>query len=121
MIGLEAFNEHEMVAIYLLSWLFPNVLIALIMNCCYSKLICICVSDIELTWFTNYLSDGRQQVVSCNGKLSGKKDVKIGIPQGSTLGPTLFFLFFINDIISSLKSTRCSIFADDVIIYSVSQ
>ena len=73
------------------------------------------VSDIECTWFTNYLS-GRQQVVSCNGKSTGKKDVKIGIPQGSTLGPTLS-LVFINDIVSSFKSTRCSIFADDVVIY----
>ena len=65
------------------------------------------VSDIELTWFTNYLS-GRQQVVSCNGELSGMRDIKICIPQGSTLGPTLFLV--INDIISSLKSARCSTF-----------
>ena len=68
-----------------------------------------------MKWFTNYLS-GRKQVVSCNGVLSEKREMKIGVPQGSTLGPTLF-LVFINDIITSLKSARCCIFADDVVLY----
>ena len=110
---LEAFNEHEMVAACFLD-------ISKCFDCIdheflLFKLTKYGVSDNELKWFTNYLS-GRKQVVSCNGVLSDKREMKIGVPQGSTLGPTLF-LVFINDIITSLKSARCCIFADDVVLY----
>ena len=69
----EAFNEHEMVATCFLdiSKCFDCIdheLLLFKLNFLYG------VSDIELTWFTNYLS-GRQQVVSCNGELSGKRDI----------------------------------------------
>ena len=42
-------------------------------------------------WFWSYLLD-RQQLVSCHNKLSGKRQLNIGVPQGSVLRPILFLL-----------------------------
>ena len=58
----------------------------------------------------------RKQAVQYQGKLSQYKDLTVGIPQGSALGPTLFLIFF-NDISEYLKNGSCNVFADDVVIY----
>jgi hypothetical protein len=50
-----------------------------------------------------------------DGELSDEAEVLSGVPQGSVLGPSLF-LFYINDIASSLNST-VRLFADDTIAY----
>ena len=87
----EAFNEHEMVATCFLdiSKCFDCIDHELLLF----KLNMYGVSDIELTWFTNYLS-GRQQVVSCNGDLSGKKDMKNWHPPGEYTWPHTIFGFY---------------------------
>ena len=73
-----------------------------------------------LAWVREWLT-GRTQRVVLNGKESGLGDVKSGVVQGSTLGPTLF-LIFINDISSAVRegeaaidmtSSILSLFADD--------
>ena len=73
-----------------------------------------------LGWVREWLT-GRTQNVVLNGKVSEVGEVRSGVVQGSTLGPTLF-LIYINDISSAVESGESaldltnsilSIFADD--------
>ena len=75
------------------------------------------LTETELLWFSNYLSD-RSQIVSINGRLSSPKLIKTGVPQGSVLGP-LLFLLFINDFPSCLSNATyiIYIFADDNMVH----
>jgi len=61
-------------------------------------------------WLCNYLDD-RQQFVYINGISSKNIEIKIGVPQGSILGP-LLFLLYINDL-SSCSKLLTLMFADD--------
>ena len=59
----------------------------------------------------------RHQRVVLNGQSSKWSSIKVGIPQGSTLG-LLFFLVYINDLPNGLLSNP-KLFADDTSIFSV--
>ena len=63
-----------------------------------------------LALIENYFRD-RQQQVKFRGTSSLFADIKLGVPQGSVLGP-LFFLIFINDL-PFLLELLCKLFADD--------
>ncbi len=63
-----------------------------------------------LKWLENVLADRKQNLL-LNGVSSQWMDVKSGIPQGSVLGPLLFFIF-INNLPEAARST-IYLFADD--------
>ena len=65
-------------------------------------------------WIKSFL-DNREQCVVLEGERSDFAPVTSGVPQGSVLGPCLF-LYYINDIADSLKST-VRLFADDTVAY----
>ena len=70
---------------------------------------------VELRWFQSYLTD-RMQRVTYNGQVSEQKEVSIGVPQGTVLGP-LLFLLFLNDLSHVISNACINIYADDVVIY----
>ena len=79
-------------------------------NILFKKLFKLGIRNNELLWFKNYLSD-RKQFVSVNGKISSLKNVILGVPQGSILGPILFLLY-INDL-PNASFLYALLFADD--------
>ena len=64
-------------------------------------------------WIEHYLT-GRSQKVVINGISSSLRNLQTGVPQGSILGPLLFFLY-INDIINDLQC-NVKLFAGDTSI-----
>ena len=67
----------------------------------------------------NYLS-GRQQFTVLNGVKSELLPVRMGIPQGSVLGPTLFVLFT-NDLPSSVPTGSVYMYADDTTVFCIGE
>lgn len=68
-----------------------------------------------IKWFQSYLTE-RFQKTKYGCEVSGEKETKFGVPQGSVLGPTLFSLY-INDIKSAVKDCSINLFADDTLLY----
>jgi retron-type reverse transcriptase len=73
------------------------------------------VRGIVLEWFRDNLSN-RYQFTYINNAKSVLKKVTCGVPQGSVLGPLLFFIYM-NDIANVLGNSTVKLFADDTNIF----
>ena len=67
-----------------------------------------------LGWINLYLTNRKQRVL-LDGFYSTWEITRVGVPQGSVLGP-LLFLVFINDITENIQS-HIKLFADDAMLY----
>ena len=83
-----------------------------------SKLYHYGIRGIPLDWFENYLHN-RTQFVKIGSSQSNTETITCGIPQGSTLGPLLFLLYF-NDLPNCSKKLSFRIFADDTNMFFTS-
>ncbi len=70
--------------------------------------------DLTINWFKSYLQD-REQYVIFKGNLTQTNTVTYGVPQGSILGPLLFFTFM-NDLPLDIESPL-DMYADDSTIH----
>ena len=67
------------------------------------------------SWLHSYLTN-RKQIVRINNTTSNTLINKMGVPQGSTLGPLLFILY-ISDMKQALSKMKVLHFADDSTLY----
>ena len=72
------------------------------------------VTDGIFQIISSFLSGWKLKVV-LDGKSSPEFAINVGVPQGSILGPTLFFLF-INDL-PDIALLKIAIYADDTTLY----
>jgi hypothetical protein len=76
------------------------------------------IRNMELNWFSSYLSD-RKQFVTIDEKNSKLLTISTGVPQGSILGP-LLFLLYINDL-PLCTELLAILFADDTALFASSE
>ena len=74
------------------------------------------ISGNILQLLQSLLKDRKQRLV-LNGKSSKWESISAGVPQGSVLGP-LFFLIYINDIVSNI-TCGIKLYSDDTSLFSV--
>ena len=75
------------------------------------KLTCYGVWGDAYRWMQNFLY-GRSQRVSIHGILLSKGEVKVGVRQGSILGPLLFSIY-VNDLPATITDVNVNLYDDD--------
>ena len=73
------------------------------------------ISDVALKLMKSYL-ENRKQYVQFDTCTSDMKSIRNGVPQGSILGPLLFFIY-INDFPNSSKLFNFLMYADDTTLF----
>lgn len=71
------------------------------------------IRGLALNWFKSYL-DSRTHYVQISGTNSDCIEVKLGVPQGSILGPLLFNIY-INDFVFCSNLLNFFLYADDTV------
>ena len=106
----KALNDREnVIGLYLyLKKAFDTVNIGIILD----KLIGIQGTALEI--LKSYLSN-RLQRVQANGFVSEYKEITLGVPLGSILGPSLF-LVYVNDLPNISDRPKFFLFADDTAV-----
>lgn len=74
------------------------------------------IRGLPLLLIKSYLTN-RKQYVNIDGHYSGLTDLKMGVPQGTVLGPLLFILY-INELLEQFPESPISSYADDTVIIS---
>jgi len=101
-------NKSVLIAIFLdFSKAFDTVNHSILLK----KLSHLGIRGIALDWFRSYLTN-RKQYVSISGGQSSESYIRLGVPQGSVLGPVLFLLY-INDMCNCSRKLNFVHFADD--------
>ena len=104
-------NDRKVLGLFLdLKKAFDTVNINILLNKLYFLGIREDMLSIIKSYFTN-----RKQMLEANGFKSECREVKLGVPQGSILGP-LFFILYINDIVNISDDVKFFQFADDTAI-----
>ena len=69
------------------------------------------VQQRELFWLRSYLSN-RKQFCTVNGVDSNDREIEVGVPHGSCLGPFLFRIY-INNLPQAIQDSSLTMYADD--------
>ena len=69
----------------------------------------------SVIFLRSYLSN-RCQKVKLDKGISSDMPIKIGVPQGSILGP-LLYLIYVNDLPSVFKNCKCHMYVDETTLY----
>ena len=85
-------------------------------NVLISKIARSTLPEATCRWLANYLR-GRQSVTSCGGVKSKARIVRVGVPQGSKMSPTLFS-FYLADMPSPTEPVKRICYADDITIWA---
>ena len=75
------------------------------------------VSGDMWSWINDYLTN-RMQRTQVNNVRSGLRPVRVGVPQGSLLGPRLFATY-VNDLLDHVTIGELYMYADDTTIYVI--